>query len=188
MKSKQIGKGIISEDCENTHLINELDIPVSNIGLSNVVVAVSPDGILVTDKSASPRIKDFINYDQGPMYEERQWGWVRILDDQEYDDGRCVVTKRVGIKEGKNLSYQLHSNREEVWTIVKGAGEFVQNGNYMRVKAGNVLHIPMKTLHSIRALTELEVIVVQSGVKQDFNQVVELYSSWDEVSQHCLKV
>ncbi|MFC5652883.1 sugar phosphate nucleotidyltransferase [Paenibacillus solisilvae] len=188
MKSSQIGKGIISSDCENTHLINEIDIPVSILGLSNVVVAVSPDGILVTDKSASPRIKDFINYDQGPMYEERQWGWVRILDDQVYDDGRCVVTKRVGIKDGKNLSYQLHSNREEVWTIVKGSGEFVQNGNYMKVKAGNVLHIPMKTLHSIRALTELEVIIVQSGVNEDFNQVVEIYSSWEEVSQHCLKV
>lgn len=188
MKHHQIGKGTISSDSQNTHLINEIDIPVSILGLSNVVVAVSPDGILVTDKSASPRIKDFINYDQGPMYEERQWGWVRILDDQHYDDGRCVVTKRVGIQEGKNLSYQLHSNREEVWTLVKGEGEFIQNGNFMRVKAGNVLHIPMKTLHSIRAITELEVIVVQSGVQRDVNQVVELYSTWDEVAEHCMKM
>lgn len=188
MKHRQIGKGTISNDCQNTHLINEIDIPVSILGLSNIVVAVSPDGILVTDKSASPRIKDFINYDQGPMYEERQWGWVRILDDQTYEDGRCVITKRVGILEGKNLSYQLHSNREEVWTIVKGEGEFIQNGNFMRVKSGNVLHIPMKTLHSIRAITELQVIIVQSGIQKDQNQVVELYSTWEEVAQHCLKV
>lgn len=188
MKHNQIGKGTISSDCLNTHLINEIDIPVSVLGLSNVVVAVSPDGILVTDKSASPRIKDFINYDQGPMYEERQWGWVRILDDQQYEDGRCVITKRVGIQEGKNLSYQLHSNREEVWTLVKGEGEFIQNGNFMKVKAGNVLHIPMKTLHSIRAITELEVIIVQSGVQKEVNQVVELYSTWNEVAEHCMKV
>ncbi|MCQ6558889.1 sugar phosphate nucleotidyltransferase [Paenibacillus mendelii] len=188
MKNKQIGWGTISSDCHNTHLINEIDIPVSILGLSNIVVAVSPDGILVTDKSASPRIKDFINYDQGPMYEERHWGWQRILDDQNYEDGRCVLTKRIAINAGKNLSYQLHSKREEVWTIVKGEGEFLQNGNFMHVKAGNVLHIPMKTLHGVRAITELEIIVVQSGMQEDANQVVELYRTWDEVAEHCIKM
>jgi mannose-1-phosphate guanylyltransferase len=188
MKNNQIGRGIISGDSENTHLINELEIPVSILGLSNVVVAVSPDGILVTEKSASPRIKDFINYNQGPMYEERQWGWVRILDNQTYEDDRMVVTKRVSIKADRSLSYQMNSNLEEVWTIVKGEGEFIQNGNYMRVQPGNVLHIPVKTLHSIRAITELEFIIVQSGNKRQDNQIVELYSTWDEVSQHCLKL
>jgi len=188
MKHHQIGRGTISLDSYNTHLINEIDIPVSIIGLSNVVVAVSPDGILVADKSASPRVKDFINYDQGPMYEEKQWGWSRILDDQKYEDGRCVVTKRIGVKEGQNISYQLHPNREEVWTIVKGEGEFIQNGNLMRVKAGNVLHIPVKTLHSIRASSELEVIIVQRGLQEELNEALELYSTWDEVSQYCLNL
>lgn len=188
MKNRQIGKGIMSDDCDNTHLINEIDIPVSILGLSNVVVAVSPDGILVTDKSASPKIKNYVNFDQGPMYEERQWGWIRILDDQYYEDGRCVSTKRVSIQKGKNLSYRMQVGREEVWTIVKGKGEFIQNGNYMEVSAGNVLHIPMKTLHSIRALTELEIIVVQSGMKQEPNQIIELYQNWNEIAEHCIKV
>ncbi|MFX3632350.1 MAG: sugar phosphate nucleotidyltransferase [Candidatus Pristimantibacillus sp.] len=188
MKNRQIGKGIISEDSLNTHLINEIDIPVSILGVSNIVVAVSPDGILVTDKSASPRIKDFINYGQGPMFEERQWGWTRILDNQQYDDGRCVVTKRTLIVEGRNLSYQLHLHREEVWTIVKGEGEFVQNGNYMKVKAGNVLHIPMKSLHSIRAIKELEIIIVQTGKTAESSQIMELYNSWEEVAEHCVKI
>ncbi|MCK9860355.1 sugar phosphate nucleotidyltransferase [Paenibacillus sp. ATY16] len=185
MGNRLIGKGMISEDSVNTHLINEIDIPVSILGLSNVVVAVSPDGILVADKSASPRVKDFINYNQGPMFEERSWGWARILDDQRYDDGRLVVTKRVGILQGRNISYQLHINREEVWTIVKGEGEFIQNGNYMRVKAGNVLHIPMKTLHSIRAESELEIIIVQSGNGDEDSRLVELYNTWEEVEEHC---
>ncbi|MCM3628767.1 sugar phosphate nucleotidyltransferase [Paenibacillus glycanilyticus] len=188
MGNHLIGKGMISEDSVNTNLINEIDIPVSILGLSNVVVAVSPDGILVADKSASPRVKDFINYNQGPMFEERSWGWARILDDQRYDDGRSVMTKRVGILEGRNISYQLHINREEVWTIVKGEGEFIQNGNYMRVKAGNVLHIPMKTLHSIRAVSELEIIIVQSGNGEEDSRIVELYNTWEEVEEHCINM
>ncbi|XEC95515.1 sugar phosphate nucleotidyltransferase [Paenibacillus tarimensis] len=188
MKNQQIGKGKISDDCINTHLINETNIPVSILGLSNVVVAVSPDGVLVSDKSASPRIKEFIDYGQGPMYEERHWGWIKILDDQKYEDGRCVLTKRICIKEGKSISYRMHLNREEVWTLVKGKGEFVQNGNLMRVEAGNVLHIPNKSLHSIKALTELEIIVVHTGDHQRSDQMVELYRTWSEIEEHCMKI
>ncbi|WP_342438561.1 sugar phosphate nucleotidyltransferase [Paenibacillus sp. FSL L8-0436] len=187
MKNNQIGRGTISGDCSNTHLINEIDIPVSIIGLSDIVVAVSPDGILVTDKSESPRIKDYIDYNQGPMYEERQWGWVRILDDQSYEDGRCAVTKRVCILGGKSLSYRMHTSREEVWTIIKGEAEFVQNGNFMLIGPGNVLHIPMKTLHTLRASADLEMIVVQSGQVREPNRMLELYPTWDEMSQHCFK-
>lgn len=187
MKNWQIGRGTISGDCLNTHLINEIDIPVSIIGLSDIVVAVSPDGILVTDKRESPRIKDYIDYNQGPMYEERQWGWVRILDDRSYEDGRCAVTKRVCILGGKSLSYRMHTSREEVWTIIKGEAEFVQNGNFMPIGPGNVLHIPMKTLHTLRAFADLEMIVVQSGLVRDPNRILELYTTWEEMSQHCLK-
>ncbi|MFX3660517.1 MAG: sugar phosphate nucleotidyltransferase, partial [Ectobacillus sp.] len=74
MATEQIGKGIIA-DSENTHLINELDIPVTVLGVSNAIVAVSPDGILVADKEKSPKIKELVNdFDQRPMYEERRWG------------------------------------------------------------------------------------------------------------------
>lgn len=186
MTNRQIGKGIISSDCENTHLINELEIPVSILGLSNVVVAVSPDGILVTEKSASPRIKELINFEQSPMYEEKNWGWVRILDDQTYEDGRVVHIKRMNVTTGKSISYRMNASREEVWTIVKGEGEFVHNGNYLNVKPGNVLHIPAKTLHCIKAARELEIIIVQTGHSQEPHRVVEIYSTWEEVSQHCL--
>ncbi|CAM4527943.1 sugar phosphate nucleotidyltransferase [Paenibacillus xylanexedens] len=187
MKQSKIGKGIISEDCINTHLVNELEIPVTILGVSNVVVAACPDGILVTDKSVSPRIKDYINYDQGPMFEEKEWGTVRILDDERFDDGRSVITKRVAIKEGRYLSYLMHLYREEVWTIVKGEGEFVQNGIQMKVKAGNVLHIPIKTLHGLRAITNMEIINVHSGYSEQ-DQVMELYSSWSEMTEHCLNI
>ncbi|MFK8862004.1 mannose-1-phosphate guanylyltransferase, partial [Escherichia coli] len=35
MATNQIGKGIISEDSVNTHLVNELDIPITILGVSN---------------------------------------------------------------------------------------------------------------------------------------------------------
>lgn len=66
MTSNIVGKGSISRDCVNTHLINELDIPAAVIGLSNVVVVASPDGILVSHKDSSSRIKELVPADQRP--------------------------------------------------------------------------------------------------------------------------
>ena len=66
-----MGNAILSESSHNTHVINELDIPVVVLGISNAVIAVSPDGILVTDKDSSPSIKDLVGkFDLRPMYEE----------------------------------------------------------------------------------------------------------------------
>ncbi|MNN96029.1 hypothetical protein D3C81_2149430 [compost metagenome] len=70
---------------------------------------------------------------------------------------------------------------------MKGEGEFIQNGNYMRVKSGNILHIPMKILHSIRAIGDLEMIVVQSGLQQEANRIMEIYQTWDEITNNCMK-
>src|SRR5690606_16715629 len=142
MAMNVIGRAIISQDSHNTHVVNEMDIPVTVVGLSNVVVVACPDGILVTEKSASPRIKDLLgDIDQRPMYEERRWGWYRVLDYTKYAEGLEILTKRIGVKSGHNLSYQLHHKRSEVWTIVNGEGLFALDDKIIRVKQGDVLQI-----------------------------------------------
>ena len=181
-----IGNGVLSRDCVGSHLINELDIPVVILGLSNVVVAASPDGILVADKQASPRIKDLVTgFEQRPMFEERRWGWYRVLDHTTYEDGHEVLTKRIGVVAGKCLSYQLHYQRSEVWTITNGEGEFALDDVIYEVKPGDVLHIPVEAKHGIRARTDLEFIEVQAGSDLVEGDIVRIFMSWDEVEKHC---
>ncbi|MBA4544571.1 mannose-1-phosphate guanylyltransferase [Thermoactinomyces daqus] len=55
-----MGLGKMSKDSINTHIINQLDIPILVLGVSNLVVIASPDGVLVTDKVASVRLKEQI--------------------------------------------------------------------------------------------------------------------------------
>jgi mannose-1-phosphate guanylyltransferase len=186
MDIMQIGKGVISPDCKNTHLINELDIPIAVLGVSNVVVAASPDGILVTDKESSPRIKEVIgDLDNRPMYEERRWGWYRVLDYTKIEDAHEVLTKRIGVKAGSNLSYQYHLQRSEVWTIIKGEGIFAHNDNLHVVRPGDVLQIKVGERHGLKAITDLEMIEVQSGTQLIEEDIVRIYMTWDEVEQHC---
>jgi mannose-1-phosphate guanylyltransferase len=185
MATNQIGKGILSEDNVNTHLVNELDIPVTVLGAKDLVVAASPDGILVADKASSPRIKEYIGgITQPPMYEERIWGWSRVLDYAKYEDGPEMVTKRICIHAGKNSSYHYHNLRDEVWTIVKGEGELALDDHLTRVKAGDTIHLPAGRKHGIKALTDMEFIEVQSGVTITEEDFTRLYFTWEEVLEN----
>lgn len=182
MAGNLMGNGIISDDSENTHLINELDIPITVLGVSNAVVAASPDGILVTDKETSPRIKSVMKgFKQRPMYEERKWGWYRVLDYKKYENDREVLTKRVCLLKGKHLSYQFHRNRSENWTIIRGQGEFILNGEFRNVEEGEVLTLKPEDCHAIKAVTDMEFIEIQFGNEVTEEDVVRIYSNWDEI-------
>ena len=147
-----IGNAVMGIHCENTHVINELQHPIYVDGLKDVVVAASPDGILVCSKEYSEE-----------MNEERRWGTYRVLDDSTYEGGQHSLTKSITLNAGKNISYQVHHHRSEVWTFVQGEGIFVLDGKEQRVKAGDTVIIPKEHHHAIKAITPLTFIEVQSG-------------------------
>lgn len=55
-----MGNAVLDDQSFNTHVINELDIPVLGLGLENLVVVATKDGILVAKKDASAGIKNHI--------------------------------------------------------------------------------------------------------------------------------
>ena len=164
LPSTHIGNVMMGDNNVNTHAVNELGIPVFCNGLKDVIVAASPDGIMVCDKQDSEKIKDYANkLTTRPMYEERRWGTYRVLDNAEYEDGTRSLTKTIHLNAGKNISYQLHHHRSEVWTFVEGEGIFVLDGERKYVKRGDVMNIPVGHLHAIKATTDLTFIEVQIG-------------------------
>lgn len=164
LPSTHIGNVMMGDNNANTHAVNELGIPVFCNGLKDVIVAASPDGIMVCDKQESEKIKDYANkLTTRPMYEERRWGIYRVLDNAEYEDGTRSLTKTIHLNAGKNISYQLHHHRSEVWTCVEGEGIFVLDGESKEVKRGDVMNIPVEHLHAIKATTDLTFIEVQIG-------------------------
>ncbi|MGX6445631.1 sugar phosphate nucleotidyltransferase [Neobacillus sp. K501] len=184
MGTNIIGKAKASYDSENTHIVNELDIPIAVLGLSNVLVAASPDGILVTDKDASPRVKEIIgDIDQRPMYEDRRWGWYRVLEHTKYDEDYEVLTKRINVSAGKNLSYHYHNHRREVWSIVKGEGVLLLNDEFRVIRHGDVVEIPVGTKHAVKAVTDLEFIEVQTGTQLVEEDNHRLQLAWDEIEE-----
>lgn len=148
----------------NTTVVNELDIPVICLGTDDITVAASHDGILVTGRGMAGTLKEVLSeMDNRPRFEERRWGEFRIIDCTSDGDGNMSITKRLTIKAGKNISYQLHNHRSEVWTIVKGKGLMVVDGKTFEITPGETVRIAERQLHTIKAVTDLEIIEVQFG-------------------------
>lgn len=61
MDESIIGKGELNDKCSGVHIINEMDVPVLAMGLHDVVISASPEGILVSDKEQSSYIKPFVD-------------------------------------------------------------------------------------------------------------------------------
>lgn len=157
--------GNVHEDStEDCYVINELELPVVCIGAKGLVIAASPDGILVSDRKQSENLKHLVDgIGKRPMYEERRWGEYKVIDFIEYPDGFCALTKQLTLRAGCSISYQRHTCRDEIWTFVNGEGEIVLNGERRPIKRGDVVNIPKGCLHALRATTPLTFIEVQQG-------------------------
>ena len=159
MSESIIGDATTDSECSNTHIINELDIPILAMGIKDIIVSASPDGILVSEKGRSDYIKPFVERIQGDVrFAEKSWGCFKVIDVEENG-----LTIKVTIKAGDSMNYHSHSHRDEVWIVVSGNGETVLDGIYKTVKSGDVITIPVGCKHTIRAITELVMIEVQIG-------------------------
>lgn len=169
----------VSSDCQNTHVVNELQIPVIALGIKDCIVAATPDGILVSDKEKSPELKSFVA-DSRPMYERRGWGEYKVLDYKVHQDQNNSLVKELILTPGQHLSYQKHKHRTEVWTFTEGAGELILDGEVKEVRRGDVAVIKAGTKHAIKAVDgELHIIEVQIGDELTEDDIDRLDWNWE---------
>lgn len=168
------GNVLLGDGCKNTHVINDLGLPIVAMGLENSIIVASNDGILVSKKDETYKLKDMVaSFDKRPMYERKRWGKYRVIH-----EGDSVITKQLIIFEGKQLSYQQHAFRKEIWTIVKGEGELYLDDQRRNVGPGDVIEIDTGIKHGIRALKDLEIIEVQMGETLSEDDIVRLETDW----------
>ncbi|MCM1189637.1 MAG: sugar phosphate nucleotidyltransferase [bacterium] len=159
MEGNTLGRVTLNETCENTHVVNELNIPVLCMGCKDMVIAVSGDGILISDKEQSSYIKPYVEDMTGQiMYAEKSWGSFTVLDVQEGS-----MTIKVVLTPGNSLHYHSHEHRDEVWTVVSGEGIALIDGRKRHVAAGDIISMPAGCRHTVFAKTELRIIEVQLG-------------------------
>ncbi|MBQ2604595.1 MAG: sugar phosphate nucleotidyltransferase [Acutalibacteraceae bacterium] len=165
MEENSVGEAIMNDNCDNVHIVNELNVPILAMGLHDVVISASPDGILVSDKEQSSYIKPYVDeINKQIMFAEKSWGSFRVLDIEK----ECLTIK-VTLNSGHSMNYHSHKNRDEVWVVIAGEGRTIVDGMEQEVSVGDVITMQAGCRHTIIAITELKLIEVQLGKEISVN-------------------
>ena len=159
MSEHIIGNAEINENCSGVNIINELNVPVLAMGLHDVVISASTEGILVSDKKESSYIKPYVDkINRQIMFAEKSWGSFRVLDVEEKS-----LTIKVTLRAGHGMNYHSHKNRDEVWVVIAGTGKTIVDGMEQHIAVGDVITMQAGCRHTVLAETELQLIEVQLG-------------------------
>lgn len=92
--------------------------------------------------------------------ETRLWGYYQVL----YADDYCKI-KHLYLDVGKNISYQYHLHRAELWTVANGCGKFILEGQPYLLQAGDAVKIEAGQRHTIRNTGEELLVIheIQTG-------------------------
>lgn len=158
-----VGNGVLNETCSGVSIVNEMDIPVLAMGLHDVVISASPEGVLVSDKEQSSYIKPFVDtFEQQIMFAEKSWGSFKVIDVETES-----LTIKVTLNAGHRMNYHSHKNRDEVWVVISGQGKAIVDGKEKKICVGDVITMQAGWRHTVIAETELKLIEVQLG--EDIN-------------------
>lgn len=154
-----IGNAVLDDTSENVHVVNELDMPILCMGLKNIIVSASPDGILVSDKEQSSYIKPYVDkFDDKIMFAEKSWGTYKVID-----VGNESMTIRVELDSGNRMNYHSHNFRDEIWNVIEGSGEIIIDDVVHNANVGDSFYISSGVKHTVIADDRIVLIEVQVG-------------------------
>jgi mannose-1-phosphate guanylyltransferase len=176
MKSKMYGLGVMSNDNEGTHVINELDIPLLVNGTKNMIIVASSEGILVSAKEKSGQIKKYVDEVYTlPIYEDKQWGYYRTIDKIKSNGRTNTIIKEMIVTSEGRTSYKSHKKKCVTWTIIEGSGIIILDGIQREVNAGDSIKIKAGVKYAIRAIEKIKLIEVQVG-EEVFDSGIEKWN------------
>jgi mannose-1-phosphate guanylyltransferase / mannose-6-phosphate isomerase len=161
---------------------------VSMVGVNNLVVAETPDAVLVTTRQEAQNVKHVVQQLQARGREEalshrkvhRPWGWYDSIE-----EGERFKVKRIHVKPGCSLSLQKHQQRAEHWIVVRGMAEITNGDQVAMLSENQSTYIPLGQVHRLAnpGSIALEIIEVQSGQYLGEDDIERIEDEYGRVTQ-----
>lgn len=158
---------VITEDAENNMILGSNRL-IAAIGLQNMIIADTPDVLLIAEKGQSQKVKDIVNKLKKQNRKEvnenltmyRPWGSYTVLA-----EGDGYKVKRITVKPGEKLSLQMHYHRSEHWTVINGTGKLTLDDKVIIFRENESTYIPIGIKHRLEnpGQLPLTIIEVQNG-------------------------
>jgi mannose-1-phosphate guanylyltransferase len=159
MDKSTIGNVVLNDKCENLHVVNSLNLPILCLGVKNLIVAASNEGVLITDPIQSASIKPFVDeFETSVKFAEKSWGKYEVIDTSQ-----TSLTIKAEINSGHRMSYHSHERRDETWALLSGKGTVIVDGVVKKVNPGDVVTMKAGCKHTIIADTDIQLIEIQLG-------------------------
>ncbi|MBX7161250.1 MAG: phosphomannose isomerase type II C-terminal cupin domain [Acidimicrobiia bacterium] len=116
--------------------------------------------------------------DKNPIHDERPWGTFTVLD-----EGPGYKVKRIVVRPGHRLSYQVHRRRQEHWVVVAGSALVVLDGVDHELEVGDTIDVPVETAHRIANPGDVDMVFieVQRGDYLGEDDIVRLQDDYARV-------
>lgn len=141
---------------------------MTTLGVSNLIVVDTEDALLIADRNEINQLKELIetletmNIKNECFYPivQKPWGnYEIILTSKE------MQIKRIKVKPGASLSLQKHKYRSEVWVVISGEADVINDSLTLTLKAGESTFIPAGNKHRLsnKSGYELTIVEIQTG-------------------------
>ncbi len=173
---------VITQGVNNSYLRSDHKM-LAVSGVSDHVVVVTDDAVLVAHKDHCQNIKNLVNVLKTDNREEaelhltvhRPWGSYHTIS-----DGPHFKVKKIVVKPKHRLSLQRHQQRSEHWVIISGEANIINGERSVTLRANESAFIPANTLHRLSNETDepLELIEVQVGTylgEDDIERFEDVY-------------
>lgn len=158
---------VVAIDTRNTYVRTEKQL-TAVIGIRDAIVVVTPDAVLVADKTHDQQVKQVVERLKAAGRSEataqarthRPWGWFQTMD-----EGHRFKVKRLCVKPGAKLSLQKHWHRNEHWVVVTGTAMVTCGDKEFTLRENESTYIAAGTAHRLAnpGQVELHMVEVQSG-------------------------
>ena len=158
---------VYAEGCQDT-LILGADRFIAGIDLQNLLVVDTPDVLLIAKRGNSQKVKNVVEKLKADHRREvrenltmhRPWGTYTVLA-----EGRGYKVKKIVINPGAKISLQLHHQRSEHWTVIRGTGKLTVDNKEIIFTKNESTYIPVDIKHRLEnpGKEPLEIIEVQNG-------------------------
>ena len=144
--------------CENTHIINKLYTPIIALGVNDLVIVATCEGILVTSKQHSHYVKQCFQ-DQLDLLAKPIHISCDCSNQTHSDDESFYSTNRIVIHSNQEMTFKKTSCHRELWTVIRGSGLIQQQANNIRIQCGTSFFIEEGVLYNIHAISDLHIMV-----------------------------
>ncbi len=141
---------------------------ISTIGLRDLIIADTPDALLVCDKHKAQEVKKIVeklksaNRKEHFVHktEKRPWGAYTVLE-----MGAGFKIKLIEIEPKKRLSLQRHKKRAEHWVVVAGSVKVTSASGTRIINSNQSIYIPKGIKHRLENPTGflVKIVEIQTG-------------------------